>query len=73
MTGHQPTRGTVRHSNGSDRAREEACLTGGMYSAEYVFTGVVDMYERDKMVNDLIKVFTKRLNLSMTNGVNVYA
>ena len=35
-------RGTVRHSNGSDRAREEACLTGGMYSAEYVFTGVVD-------------------------------
>ena len=42
MTGHQPTRGTVRHSNGSDRAREEACLTGGMYSAEYVFTCVVD-------------------------------
>ena len=35
-------RGTVRHSTGSDRAREEACLTGGMYSAEYVFTGVVD-------------------------------
>ena len=42
MTGHQPTIGTVRHSTGSDRAREEACLTGGMYSAEYVFTGVVD-------------------------------
>ena len=42
MTGHQPTRGVGRRSNGSDRAREEACLTGGMYSAEYVFTGVVD-------------------------------